>query len=97
MYPPGAGEGASPASGRVLTKLIAAALAAAAVTLAGAATASAQAILAVDPVEPCYREQLTVHLMPPGYGPNAPVVFTRSGRRSATRSPPTRAERWTRS
>jgi len=50
-----------------------------AVLLAVPASAAAQATLTVDPVAPCYREQTTVRLPGTGFGPNAPVAFTRDG------------------
>jgi hypothetical protein len=47
--------------------------------LAVPATAGAQAMLTVDPVAPCYREQSSVRLPGTGFTPNTPVVFTRDG------------------
>ena len=57
----------------------AAALAIAAVTLAGPPAAAAEATLGVDPVAPCYRELSVVHLPGDGFTPSGDVVFTRDG------------------
>jgi hypothetical protein len=56
-----------------------AAVAIASLALAAPAPVSA-ATLAVEPVDPCYREEQTVFLMAQGYTPNGFVDFTRDGR-----------------
>jgi hypothetical protein len=45
-----------------------------------APAAASAATLAVEPADPCYREQQTVFLTAQGYTPNGVVEFTRDGR-----------------
>lgn len=87
MYPHGEISGAALASAvpprsrreGTLKKSTGVALAIATATCAAPGSAAAQASLAVDPVQPCYREQSTVFLQGAGFTPNGNVVFTRDG------------------